>query len=87
MGDGDRGIALDLAGVYKKYDTFILGAVGILGVGLLWEIASRLQWMDPVLISSPSRVAIALYDWAASGLLWRDLGTSRRYLGHIADIA
>ena len=76
MGNGDRGIELDLTGLYKKYETFILGAVGILGVVLLWEIASRLQWMDPVLISSPSKVVIALYDWAASGLLWRDLGTS-----------
>ena len=32
--------------------------------------------MDPVLISSPSQVALALKSWMTGGLLWRDLGTS-----------
>lgn len=63
-------------GLYKKSDTVILGSVGIVGVILLWQIAASLHWMNPVLISSPSRVALALYHWAATGLLWRDLGTS-----------
>jgi NitT/TauT family transport system permease protein len=46
------------------------------GLGLIWEMAARLQWMDPLLISSPTQVALALEQWALSGALWRDLGTS-----------
>ncbi len=64
------------AELYRRYDTIILGSIGLLGAAALWETAARLRWMDPLLISSPSHVLSALVDWAASGRLWRDLGTS-----------
>jgi len=35
-----------------------------------------MRWVDPLLISSPSHVALALKSWTVSGLLWRDLGAS-----------
>jgi NitT/TauT family transport system permease protein len=64
------------AELYRRYDTIILGAIGLVGAAALWETAARLKWMDPLLISSPSHVLLALVEWAASGRLWRDLGIS-----------
>jgi ABC-type nitrate/sulfonate/bicarbonate transport system permease component len=68
--------SLDFRAVHTRYDAVFLGAFGLMAVALLWEMAARLQWMDPVLISSPTHVGIALRSWAVSGDLWRDLGTS-----------
>jgi ABC-type nitrate/sulfonate/bicarbonate transport system permease component len=68
--------SLDFKEVYRRHDAVFLGSFGLIGVALLWEIAARLQWMDPVLISSPTNAGIALKSWAISGDLWRDLGTS-----------
>ncbi|MDI6790967.1 MAG: ABC transporter permease [Thermodesulfobacteriota bacterium] len=61
---------------YRRYDTVYLGAIGIIGALLVWELAARLRLADPVLISSPMLVAGALRGWAVSGALWRDLGTT-----------
>ena len=59
-----------------RYDALILGTTGLFCLALIWEISSRLNWMDPVLISSPTRVATSLKEWAVSGSLWQDLGVS-----------
>lgn len=60
----------------SRFDSVFLGGVGLAGALLIWEVAARLKWADPVLISSPTMVAAALKNWAANGELWRDLGTS-----------
>ena len=60
----------------SRNEAVVLGSVGLLAFLVAWEGVSRLQWLDPVLISSPSLVAVALKNWAVSGALWRDLGTS-----------
>jgi len=62
--------------LYRKYDSVLLGSIGLVIALAVWEMASRFRWADPVLISSPTLVAQALKDWAASGALWRDLTTS-----------
>ena len=62
--------------LYRRFDAPFLGALGLVSALCLWEVASRLKWADPVLISSPTMVTGALKDWAASGVLWRDLATS-----------
>lgn len=62
--------------LYRRWDSVLLGTLGLVLALGLWELASRLRWADPVLISSPSLVARALLEWAESGALWRDLGTS-----------
>jgi NitT/TauT family transport system permease protein len=67
---------MELVTLYRRNDAVILGTLGLMFVVLLWEIAARLKWMDPVLISSPSNVALALKSWAVVGGLWGDLGTS-----------
>lgn len=54
----------------------ILGAVGLIAFFLLWEAIARLELLNPILISSPSQITIALKNWAVSGVLWRDLRVS-----------
>lgn len=61
---------------YSGYVGVALGMAGLVGALLIWEIAARMKWADPVLISSPTMVAVALKEWALSGELFRDLGTS-----------
>lgn len=68
--------SLEFREVYRRHDVVFLGALGLIAVVLLWEAAARLRWMDPVLISSPTNVGIALRSWAVSGDLWRDMVTS-----------
>jgi len=65
-----------LANLYRRFDAPFLGTLGLVLALGLWEAAARFRWADPVLISSPTMVAVALKAWAANGVLWRDLGTS-----------
>jgi ABC-type nitrate/sulfonate/bicarbonate transport system permease component len=65
-----------LKAIYRRSEAVILGAVGLIAFFILWEAIARMELLNPVLISSPSRVAVALNSWATSGALWRDLTTS-----------
>ena len=62
--------------LYRRNESVILGTLGLVAFLAAWEGVSRLEWFDPVLISSPSLVAVALKNWAVSGALARDLATS-----------
>lgn len=42
----------------------------------LWEIFARIGWIDPFIVSSPSRVTATLGKLLATGDLWRHVGTS-----------
>lgn len=61
---------------YRRNEALLLGTVGLVAFLIAWEGVARLEWLNPVLISSPTQVGIALKNWAVSGALWRDLGTS-----------
>ena len=61
---------------YTRIEVIILGAIGPLCLIVLWEAAARLNWMDAMLISSPTSVMKAMVTWALNGTLWRDLGVS-----------
>ena len=67
---------MEIKTLYRRNEAVVLGSVGLIAFLVVWEAVSRLQWLDPVLISSPTLVGVALKNWAASGALWRDLGTS-----------
>ena len=43
---------------------------------LLWELAARRGWIDPFIVSCPSRVWETLQNLYATGELWLHLGTS-----------
>ncbi len=40
----------------------------------LWELSARLEWVNPVLTSSPTRVAVAGWELLQSPALYPDLG-------------
>lgn len=42
----------------------------------LWELAARLEWIDPFITSSPSRVALTIADLYNNGMLFNHLGTT-----------
>ncbi|MFO1175006.1 MAG: ABC transporter permease [Paracoccaceae bacterium] len=55
--------------------------IGILVATLgLWEIASRMNWIDPFFYASPSEIYGRLADWATNGTsegsLWYNLGVT-----------
>lgn len=43
---------------------------------ILWELAAKLGWIDPFIMSSPSRVWETLRNLTVSGELWMHLGAS-----------
>jgi NitT/TauT family transport system permease protein len=38
----------------------------------LWQYASG-RWIDPLLVASPSTIAVRLYHWLGNGILWQNL--------------
>jgi ABC-type nitrate/sulfonate/bicarbonate transport system permease component len=58
---------------YRQQEAPILGVVGLAGFTALWELAGRLAWINPVVLSSPGRVGDALVRQVRSGELLRDL--------------
>ena len=62
----------------RRKTVFIQTARVLLLVGLLvaWELAARWRWVDPFIVSSPSRVAATIGNLYTSGDLWLHVGTS-----------
>lgn len=62
----------------RRHSLFIQTARVLLLVGFLalWEIAARVGWIDPFIVSSPSRVAVTIATMYHSGDLWLHVGTS-----------
>jgi NitT/TauT family transport system permease protein len=47
-----------------------------IGTIALWELAVRSNWITPLFLPAPSAIGGALYDLAASGMLWTHLSIS-----------
>ena len=64
---------MEIKTLYRRNEAVVLGSVGLFAFLAVWEAVSRLQWLDPVLISSPTLVAVALKNWAVAercGVTW-----------------
>lgn len=48
----------------------------LVGFFLLWEIAARLDWIDPFIFSQPSRMLSAGIQMGKDGSLWTHIGTT-----------
>ena len=48
----------------------------VAGFFLLWELSARRGWVDPFVVSSPTRMAQTLWELGKTGELWLHLGTS-----------
>jgi ABC-type nitrate/sulfonate/bicarbonate transport system permease component len=67
--------------VKQRWPGFALIAV-LLG---LWELASRMAWVDPLTVPPVSTIFTSLWDSAVSGQLWEAVGpTLRRLLTGLA---
>lgn len=63
--------------VRRKDRLIIIARWGILVSFLvLWELAARLGWIDPFLLSSPSRMIVTIVSLAQSGELWTHIGVT-----------
>lgn len=55
----------------------LIAQIGILLLAFgIWELSAYLEWSDPFITSSPSRVAISLKDLYESGDLWKHAGAT-----------
>ncbi len=62
--------------VYLRYEPVILGGAGLALVIAIWELAARWNWINPILLSSPSQIGKAFERQWVSGELLRALVTS-----------
>jgi len=61
---------------YLTSERAILGIASVAAVLLVWEWVAAKGLVGLVFISSPTRIAMAAVEWAASGDLWNDLRVS-----------
>ncbi len=61
---------------YARHERGIIGAAGIVGLLLAWELVARLGLVDPIFLSSPSAVLRAGARLFAEGDIWADLRVS-----------
>ena len=69
--DAPRALRLSL-----PHEPLILGTLGVVLFLAGWELAALHGWLNPVILSSPSRIAAAFAAQAASGQFFRDLSVS-----------
>jgi ABC-type nitrate/sulfonate/bicarbonate transport system permease component len=62
--------------VRSKAEPVVLGILGIVLFLGLWEAAAQIGWINPVILSSPSRIAVAFAGQWESGQFVADLGVS-----------
>ena len=69
----------------KHTKIFAVRILVFLALIMAWEGVSRAEFVNPRLFPPPSRVVVALTEWAQTGELFRDVGTSlwRVLLGFI----
>jgi NitT/TauT family transport system permease protein len=64
------------ANATPRREQLILGIVGTLAFLIAWEIAARLELINPVVVSNPSRIAVAFMAQLQSGEIFADLKVS-----------
>ena len=55
---------------------YAAGIISVAGGLLLWELISRFVVNNALFLASPSQIAVAIYDLALTGELWRHLAVS-----------
>jgi len=57
---------------YRKSEQVVLGTIGLLLVLMLWQMAAVLEWLNPLLMSSPAQIITAGLELTANGEIWND---------------
>ncbi|MBA2449096.1 MAG: ABC transporter permease [Chloroflexi bacterium] len=68
--------ALQIRHIYTRHEPVLLGTAGLLLLVGGWELTAWSGWLNPVVLSSPSRIGEAFLRQWASGELLRDLWIS-----------
>lgn len=61
---------------YFRHEKKLLGVATVIAFLTIWELAAALQLVNPLFLSSPSRVWIAMAALAETGELWTHLRVS-----------
>src|SRR5437660_10472042 len=56
-----------------RNEQIVLGIIGTLGFLIVWEYAATLGWLNPVVVSNPSRIAAAFVRQFEAGEIFGDL--------------
>ena len=76
VGSGVAPLPLSLPKFRSNSEATVLGLLGIVLFVGIWELAAQLGWLNPVILSSPSRIAVAFVGQWQSGQFLGDLGVS-----------
>jgi NitT/TauT family transport system permease protein len=60
----------------ERLRAFLLGLASLLTILVAWQVLVAVGVLDPFLVSSPTKVARALWDQTTSGVLWTNLRAS-----------
>jgi NitT/TauT family transport system permease protein len=74
---------------YQANERVIIGGATLLAFLLLWETSSRLAWVNPLFISSPTKVVQAAIEVFSTAEFRNDMGVSavEFIVGYLAAIA
>jgi NitT/TauT family transport system permease protein len=61
---------------FARYERPLLGAIGFIGVLLIWELAVRAGLLRAVFFSSPSAIVGAAVTLISRGTIWGNIGVS-----------
>jgi ABC-type nitrate/sulfonate/bicarbonate transport system permease component len=61
---------------WRRHENTLIGTVAVLAFLAAWELAVRLDAVNPLITSSPVRIANAAYELFAGGSIWADLRVS-----------
>ena len=62
--------------VFAAQEPILFGLLGLVAVGTLWEVASRLRWVRPILLSSPTEIYEVASREFSTGRIWIDIQVS-----------
>lgn len=61
----------------QRKNAILVWQIGLLiSFFLLWEVAARLEWIDPFIFSQPTRIYNAFVEMVQSGSIWLHIGTT-----------
>jgi NitT/TauT family transport system permease protein len=60
----------------NRMRAFLLGSASLLTILVAWQVLVETNVLDPFLVSSPTKVAKALYEQGKSGVLWTNVRAS-----------
>ncbi len=65
-----------LGALIARNENFLLGAITVIALLSFWEMSVRLDWVNPLFTSSPSRIAITAYTMFTDGSIYPHLAVS-----------